>query len=70
MSNNGWMPIESAPKDGTRILGVINGITSKFTVEMEWNLYRGEWHRPMGTGVVIEPTHWMPLPAPPTGEDE
>lgn len=78
-----WLPIESAPKDGTRILlffpndvGVISG---------EWNFERFyEKPRPHFThdqeqrwGVrhmrANQPTHWQPLPPPPaiakTGEE-
>lgn len=58
-----WQPIESAPKDG-RILG-----WDGFEVE---SLERfGEfWGQISDSGrvTVSEPTHWMPLPEPPTEE--
>ena len=67
-----WQPIDTAPKDGTEILG--------------WNYHLGRhivsWavqpcHNPhpawisstCRTNHLDPPTHWMPLPTPPnTGE--
>ena len=67
-----WQDIASAPKDGTPILGaseVIDGLWVQTTVRWEsggdgyWGLLvvgtyaeDGEWW----------PTHWMPLPEPPS----
>ncbi|SRR5713101_6234755 len=65
---NPWRPIESAPKDemfiyywprdGKRCIGL-----AYRTVSGEWRDSEGNWN------VRIEPTHWLPLPAPPK-EDE
>lgn len=72
-----WQPIESAPKDGTKILAIEN-----FTYEWEdengvaktrpgdwcvvsWHPQHEEW---IGFGMMLSsftPTHWMPLPEPP-----
>lgn len=50
---NGWRPIETAPKDGKRVL--LSWPSTLVTVGQISNLRAGaEW-----------PTHWMPLPAPP-----
>ncbi|KRG65202.1 hypothetical protein ABB26_05200 [Stenotrophomonas humi] len=87
MSNNGWMPIESAPKDGSAITVYdmyqtdfkknSNGIYRQtgrdgYGVVTAW-FKDGAWLMHSRDGVVIactNPAHWMPIPAPPTGEDE
>lgn len=64
-----WQPIESAPKDGTRVLLVVtmrdfSGISHIHVGS--WSRNNGEWRWP----VMYQPTHWMPLPAPPTLSSE
>lgn len=72
---NEWQPIETAPKDGTEILTVnIHGdiqitewysVTRDDYVHIEGEIYRKEitlWHEGWNGN---NPTHWMPLPAPP-----
>ncbi|QQB37949.1 DUF551 domain-containing protein [Achromobacter deleyi] len=59
----GWLPIESAPKDGRRVLlwneRYNAAITGQFYGLGGWKL-DGEM-----PPLFHQPTHWMPLPAPP-----
>ena len=67
---NGWRSIETAPKDGTSILlyGVWKGEVSKnpeyrdifkaaYSFD-EWVVCDSDIYGP----IVLDPTHWMPLP--------
>lgn len=66
-----WQPIETAPTDGTVILACAVGL--RFMVDWVSAGYMGglgmpdEWHF-YGFEIddCIQPTHWMPLSAPPT----
>lgn len=73
-----WQPIESAPRDGTRILiwpklmqprAALNFVREKRAVI-------GYWHTPGNSekpGMWIgagSPTHWRRLPPPPKTEDD
>lgn len=73
-----WQPIETAPRDGTPVLtysadaaadprqGPVGNPCTPILVMAyivgEWELVDeiGDWHIPQ-----YDPTHWMPLPAPP-----
>ena len=62
-----WQPIETAPKDGTGVLGFISEswIEGIFWNEEEWSyLSDGD----ITSHGRLQPTHWMPLPAAPTQE--
>lgn len=71
-----WQPIETAPKDGTRVLLFTDELTPP-TIQAQWRPYEahfdgaGEWvdvwnNDPIETNSgPIKPTHWRPLPAPP-----
>ncbi len=59
-----WQPIETAPRDATHVLGYADGeMTTVY-----WTTWGG-WSLVAPGGYAEEddwePTHWMPLPAPP-----
>ena len=54
-----WLPIESAPKDGTEII-LCEGAAAPYCGEWKHE----EWADRDGSDYRI-PTHWQPLPAPP-----
>lgn len=55
-----WQPIETAPKDETRVLLAKKGVHSMHTA-----FWRGGiWHCG-NLQYFNSPTHWMPLPEPP-----
>ena len=64
----GWQPIETAPRDGTRVLTYSPTAASRW-----WRVTILRWHQPANpeakgfwTGErKVQPTHWQPLPAPP-----
>jgi len=69
-STMNWRPIETAPKDGTEVLvlAVYDDGPPAYAVAA-WD---GEEWRDVGDigwggmhGEDNQPTHWMPLPAPP-----
>jgi len=67
-SGEQWRPIETAPKDGTRILGTVVGLENS-TLVYFWNRLVEEWRVLFSNGLCTPPTHFMPLPpAPATAE--
>jgi hypothetical protein len=77
-----WQPIETAPKDGTPVLvfsphapfsDPTNIIVAKFDTwrsdpngEYSWWSYCESVLADISGQIEPEPTHWMPLPPPPT----
>jgi Protein of unknown function (DUF551) len=71
-----WQPIETAPKDGTQVLGWLPE-SEEHSATMEIVFYGKHNHVPLygwlyrgdriGREEVegCQPTHWMPLPSPP-----
>lgn len=62
-----WQPIETAPKDGTRVL-VYCRYAGRLVAGAEWRHSEPraiQWEAV--NGVIVTPTHWMPLPAAPAG---
>ena len=74
-----WQPIETAPKDGTWILGINNRGNCAVIIwkdaAPDWDgAHRSGWIHPFTTGELSDfwngacgsvATHWMPLPRPP-----
>ncbi|WP_158225419.1 Lar family restriction alleviation protein [Rhizobium sp. 11515TR] len=77
---DGWLPIETAPKDGTQIdLWGINLLhhakKGERIVNVAWGPVidwmgreRDDWQH--GRGGDFQPTHWRPLPPPPSSSNE
>lgn len=71
-----WSPIETAPRDGTRVLIHVPSVRMRSVFEAWWEYdtegVRGRWctmGTPCGTDDRILPElvkNWMPLPEPPT----
>lgn len=70
---NTWEPIETAPKDGTEIIlgfaheANIGPVALPRVRSGKWLQTHGEWSIAYLRG--NPPTHWMPLPKPPTAPD-
>lgn len=79
-----WLPIESAPRDGTDIL-IAGGTYSAYdhndlpagrmvSIAYWDKSMGGHWHGDEANAHdewhVHKPTHWMPLPPPPTDEHD
>lgn len=65
----GWQPIETAPKDGTSILGYWLGGQHDCAIHAT-KFIRGRWWATNEDFPQREPTHWQPLPAPPAQRGE
>jgi hypothetical protein len=69
-----WKPIETAPKDGTSIFIIGNdlGLDCLSYCAAFWD-NDGAWHNDIDGSVFpeyYEPTHWQPLPEPPTNQTQ
>lgn len=60
-----WQPIETAPKDGTAFLAIVE----QFSYVCIWHRHRQCWTDGGPAYMTIpadeQPTHWQPLPPPP-----
>lgn len=74
-----WQPISTAPKDGTHVLLAIRGekrtvlnwrgkrvVAGYFQAQGHDWMVEGNWAKLNG----VKPTHWLPLPSPPSMKDE
>lgn len=64
-----WRPIETAPRDGTAILAAKPNRIGVVLYPIRARDQDGRWQAYFGDGdwrsYDPQPTHWMPLPAPP-----
>ena len=65
----GWQPIETAPKDGRNVL-----LFCPRAQDYGYNGIRLTWRKDGcwqgANNSLWPPTHWMPLPEPPTDTDK
>lgn len=66
LSQPQWLPIESAPKDGTSVL-VYAPYGGGFITQSYWKAMPNNGHMWVVDCGEICPTHWMPLPQKPGG---
>ena len=67
-----WQPIETAPKDGTRVLiyqpaGMWRSCNRGARIDLAYWHQPGNAEKPGFWMPTSRPTHWMPLPDPPPG---
>ncbi len=65
IARSAWMPISTAPKDGTDILAYQKWEDGPERIlVMRWD-EKGGWRTNVHSFVRFDPTHWQPLPSPP-----
>ena len=64
-----WQPISTAPKDGAEIIVVVDGNVGAAMWCIIAHGFLWSWDHGYGYGDTISPTHWMPLPEPPTNNE-
>ncbi len=73
-----WQPIETAPKDGTQLILICTKPFSNRTDYFKGKAMVDRWQNKAKNGTTgwqffvdpyYPPTHWMPLPAPPTDKE-
>lgn len=67
-----WMPIDTAPKDGTKFLAwwAHSAHSCRWgsgPYDRKTKTYVGGWS--IGMARDAKPTHWMPLPEPPNASE-
>lgn len=75
MKPEDWQPIETAPKDGTAVLGWVprlGYVARQDCIPMHWSGWGGGvWENSTsGHKIGVEPEFWMPLPPPPVRRNE
>lgn len=64
-TEEGWQPIETAPRDGTRMLLWVRGHLVMLGSWAGHGAYSGAAFWSNNVPIVPQPTHWLPLPQPP-----
>ena len=64
-----WRKVESAPKDGTRVLGYDPEDEGYISVMQYISRWDEGWVSADYDAVHFNPTHWMPLPSNPLTEE-
>jgi len=70
-NSSGWQPIETAPRDGTEVIlwdGAFRMIGHWTGDQKDPECSPDGWVRDFCTDPMHEPTHWQPLPPPPSKE--
>jgi hypothetical protein len=65
---NEWQPIETAPKDREEILVGVQSDQHFFRYVAYWTGDAWTVWGDMDATRSVKPTHWMPLPSPPSVE--
>ena len=71
-----WQPMETAPKDGTRILAwCLGAYDGPAATAVSWHsTYKVWWQDPNEATEYdpddMAPSHWMPLPEPPAPTEQ
>ena len=66
--NRRWRPIDTAPKDGTRVLVAVVGEYGPDLKIAGYNFHWREDEQGGSASMCDLPTHWMPLPEAPTSD--
>ena len=69
MSDDGWFPIESAPKEGVFLVWLPEPEQGSNVMPMNSGKITTIGHY-FVWDVQSKPTHWRPLPSPPTARGE
>lgn len=70
-----WQPIETAPKDSEdglcpTVLLLEHAKDGNFYYTGYWNRHQRQWLDNATSSIGLVPTHWMPLPPPPSSDGE
>jgi hypothetical protein len=68
LRNSAWQPIETAPRDGSRIIVYRPKFDGDYIPQVGWDFWmtKGLLEPTWGKSRKdVPPTHWMPFPEPP-----